>query len=99
MINIINNTIYFIFGRIRSIWSYYFVSASKITNTQLNILNSFTVLHDEIGVICGEESEITKIKSYNLQTGRELNCLTSKDAWGLAEVKLGGKISLAVSNM
>ena len=77
--------------------SYYSVSVTKINNTQINDLRSFTVLHDEIGVICGDESTTTKIKSYTLQTGRELHCLTSEDAWGLAEVKLGGKISLAVS--
>ena len=81
------------------IFAYYFVSVTNITTTEINALDSFTVLNDEIGVICGEESDITKIKSYNLQTGRELNCLSSEDANGLAEVMLGGKLSLAVSHL
>ena len=74
------------------------VSATKIANTEIYGLNSFAVLKDEIGVICGDESKITKIKSYNLQTGMELNCLNLTDAWGLAEVKFGGKLRMAVSH-
>ena len=83
--------------RIRIMWAYYFVSATKITNTQINALNSFVVLNNEIGVICGDELKIRKIKSYNLQNGIELHCLSSKDAFGLAEVKFDGKVALAVS--
>ena len=77
----------------------YYVSATKITNTKIDDLCSFTVLNHEIGVICGDESKIRKIKSYDLQTGRELHSLTVEDAWGLAEVKLGGIIALAVSHV
>ena len=70
------------------------VSATKIADTEIYGLNSFAVLKDEIGVICGDAS---KIKSYNLHTGMELNCLNLTDAWGLAEVKFGGKLRLAVN--
>ena len=76
---------------------YYFVSVTTITNTEIDSLNSFTVLSDEIGVISGDESWIRKIKSYSLQTGRELHCLTREDAFGLAEVKFDGKLALVVS--
>ena len=79
------------------IWVYYFVLATKITNTEIKALCSFMVVNHEIGVICGDESWVRNIKSYDLQTGTELNCLTAKGTWGLAEVKLGGKIALAVS--
>ena len=78
-------------------FAHYFVSATKINNTGMDRVYSFTILTNEIGVICGDESWIRKIKSYNLQTGRELHCLTSVDAGGLAEVKVDGKVALAVS--
>ena len=57
------------------------------------------MLNDEIGVICGNESENRKIKSYNLLTERELHCLTPGDVHGLAEVKFDGKVALAVSHV
>ena len=38
------------------------------------------------------------IKSYDIQTGKELSCVyLSLNANGLTEVKLGGKLALAVA--
>ena len=65
------------FGNTRKDVCIYFISVTKITNTEIDILYSFMVLCDEVGAICGKESEIGKIKYYNIQTGRELHCLTS----------------------
>ena len=50
-------------------------------------------------MICGDESESRKIKSYNLQTGRVINYVCSKDAFGLAEVEFDGKVALATSRV
>ena len=55
------------------------------------------MLLDHVAVICGEEDGLTKIKSYNLHTGAEMICINLEDAFGLAEVKIGGKTALAVS--
>ena len=55
------------------------------------------LISENTAVICGEEAMIQKVKSYNLQTGAELSSLNLKDAEGVARVKLGGKVVLAVS--
>ena len=73
------------------------ISVSLTTNTGIGTFYSLAMLSDNTGVICGDEPWTRKIQRYDLQTGAELNCLNLEDAWGLAEVKLGGKLALAVS--
>ena len=70
---------------------------TRVISTGLAFVKSMTLLGDGIVVICGSESRTTRIKSYNLQTGAELNWLYVDDARGLAEVKLDQKLVLAVS--
>ena len=65
-------------------------------NTGIEVINSITH-HQNTAVICGDESGSQKVKSYDLETGAELNCLNLHDARGVAAVKLGGKVALAVA--
>ena len=65
--------------------------------TGIDIIRSITLLRDDVAVICGEEDGFTKLKSYNLRNGAQLNCLSLDEAFGLAEVKIGGRSALAVS--
>ena len=58
---------------------------------------SMRLLSRNIAVICGNDTNIRKVKSYNLQTGAELSSLNLKGACGVAGVKLGEKMVLAVS--
>ena len=66
-------------------------------NTGINVIYSITLLSRDTAVISGDEAGFRKVKSYNLQTGAELSCLNVKDAFGVAGVKLGGKLVLAVT--
>ena len=80
------------------IWlhSLFFVSVMETINTGIDVITSITLLSGNTAVISGYEAGIRKVKSYNLQTGAELSCLNLKDASGVARVKLGGKLVLAV---
>ena len=49
----------------------------------------------DLGVVGGLEDEVRKLKSYNLQTGAEVQSLDIDDAWGLAEVTLCNRPFLA----
>ena len=69
----------------------------RTIKTRIDVIRSITMLLDHVAVICGEEDGLTKIKSYNLHTGAEMICINLEDAFGLAEVKIGGKTALAVS--
>ena len=75
------------------------LSARIIVDTGIDFACSIALLGDKTGVICGDETDIRKIKSYGLQTGTELKCLTLKDAVGLAEVKFGQTPAIAVSHL
>ena len=57
-------------------------------------------IHHDASGPCGSNlrgRRLTKIKSYNLQTGTEMICISIEEAFGLAEVKIGGNTALAVS--
>ena len=75
------------------------ISATIPINTDIDVIRSIALLNNQTGVICGDEGFSRKIKSYFLPTGKDLNRLRLNDAFGLAEVKLGDKIALAVSHM
>ena len=65
----------------------------------MEISRSITFLGDHTAAISGHEAGSNKLKSYNLQTGAELSCIDlPPDAHGLAEVKLGGKLTLVISH-
>ena len=72
-------------------------SVTRSIQTGIDIIRSITLLRDDVAVICGEEDGLTKLKSYNLQNGALLNCFNLDEAFGLAEVKIGGISALAVS--
>ena len=73
--------------------------ATLIANSGIDGISSMAVLRGNVAVICGEEERIRKIKSYNLQSGMQLNSITLDLSVGLAEVKFGENLLLAVSNM
>ena len=73
------------------------LSVTETIPTGISCIKSSTLLGDNMVVICGDEDGVTKIKSYNLTSSQELQSLNLKDAYGLAEVKLNGKLVLAVS--
>ena len=65
----------------------------------MEISRSITFLGDHTAVISGHEAGSNKLKGYDLQTGAELSCMDlPPDAHGLAEVKLGEKLALAISH-
>ena len=66
-------------------------------NTGIVIIESMTLLNTNTAVICGFDEHIQKVKSYNLQTGAELSSSNLEDAYGVAGLKLGGKLALAVA--
>ena len=71
---------------------------TRVSDTAMYFVNSMTLLCDGMVVICGDEDDyISKIRSYNLQTGAELNCLDVNGASGMTEVKFAQKPALAVS--
>ena len=76
---------------------YTFVSVTQTINTGIDAIHSITLLSRNTAVISGAEDGIQKVKCYNLQTGTELSCLHLYDAFGVAGVKLCGKLVLAVA--
>ena len=74
-----------------------FVLVTKTINTGIDAIDAITQLSRSTAVISGDEDDMTKVKSYNLQTGAELSSVNHHDANGVAGVKLGGKMTLAVS--
>ena len=72
-------------------------SVMRTIKTGIDAIRSITMFLDHDAVICGEEDGLTKIKSYNLFTGAEMISISLEEAFGLAEVKIGGKRALAVS--
>ena len=74
-----------------------FVSVTQTINTGIDAIHSITLLIRNTAVISGAEDGIQKVKSYNLQTGAELCSLNLEDACGVAGVKLGGNLALAVA--
>ena len=69
----------------------------RATKATMDVISSIALLGDNVAVICGNEDNITKIKDYNLETGAEIISHNLEDAYGLAEVKIGDKMALAVS--
>ena len=87
------HVIYSSFGYIPSL----FVSVMETINTGIDAITSITLLSGSTAVISGNEAGIQKVKWFNLQTGAELSSLNLYDAHGVAGVKLGGKLVLAVA--
>ena len=71
-------------------------SVVEAIKTGIHGIRSLSLLNGNTTVICGVQAQISKVKSYDLQTGSELNCLIP-DVHGLTEVKLCGKVALAVT--
>ena len=61
-------------------------------------MTTMTVLSDGTVVVCGTENNQLRLKRFSLQTRRELGSTDLNNAHGLTEVKLGGKITVAVSD-
>ena len=76
---------------------YTFVSVTQTINTGIDAIHSITLLSRNTAVISGAEDGIQKVKSYNFQTGAELSSVNLDDAYGVAGVKMGGNLALAVS--
>ena len=68
-------------------------------NTEMEISRTITFLGDHTTMISGHKAGNNKLKGYDLRTGAELSCIDlPPDAHGLAEVKLGEKLALAISH-
>ena len=74
-----------------------FISVTKISDVNIVVSCSVAPLNHHTAVVGGFEERILKAKSYNLQTGTQLSDVNINAATGIAEVKLGGKLALAVS--
>ena len=74
-----------------------FVLVTKSINTGIVGINSITLLSRNTAVISGDEAGIRKVKSYNFQAGAGLCSLNLDDAYGVAGVKMGGNLALAVA--
>ena len=72
-------------------------SVAEPINTGIDSIYSISLLNGNMAVISGSEAGLRMVKSFNLQTATPLNSLNLTNAYGLAEVKLGGKTALAVS--
>ena len=67
-------------------------------NLKIDLPRSITLLGENTAVVCTAEAGKNVIKSYDIQTGKELSYVyLSLNANGLAEVKLGEKLALAVA--
>ena len=73
------------------------ISVSRTIETDINEICALELLDDKTIVICGDVGDVRKVKTFNLETGKQMSFLDLKDAYGFAAVKLGETSALAVS--
>ena len=67
-------------------------------NLKIDLPRSITLPGENKAVVCSAEAGKNVIKRYDIQTGKELNCVyLSLNANGLTKVKVGEKLALAVA--
>ena len=68
-------------------------------DTRWECAYSIALLGDNTAVICGKEKyeDSEKFKSFDLNTGAELDLCHFENGYYLAEVKMGEKLAVAVS--
>ena len=77
---------------------YFPFSVVRSITTRLDYLSYSALLSDGTFVVTGTKGKTHGFRSYSLQTGKQLSSNCLKNALGLAEVKLGQDLALAISN-